>query len=233
MNQASSRHSAPPRLERPSPIAFILLLAFAAFFISGFSSADIHSDRLLRGVMNLGTFFGEALPPDFARWDVIAMAMLETFQMAIVGVVFGVILSLPMALLCARNTSPHPVIRVIARNLVATLRTVPDLVWALIFVVAVGLGPLAGILAIIMDTIGFCARFFSERIEEVDPGQAPARPWPPLTPRAAAWSAAPSCPSARRRSWPPASSRWRRRCAAPWCWASSAPAASAWSSPPP
>lgn len=106
MNQASSRHSAPPRLERPSPIAFILLLAFAAFFISGFSSADIHSDRLLRGVMNLGTFFGEALPPEFARWDVIAMAMLETFQMAIVGVVFGVILSLPMALLCARNTSP-------------------------------------------------------------------------------------------------------------------------------
>ncbi|PWV81553.1 ABC transporter permease [Halomonas sp. A11-A] len=140
MNQASSRHSAPPRLERPSPIAFILLLAFAAFFISGFSSANIHSDRLLRGVMNLGTFFGEALPPDFGRWDVIAMAMLETFQMAIVGVVFGVILSLPMALLCARNTSPHPVVRVIARNVVATLRTVPDLVWALIFVVAVVLG---------------------------------------------------------------------------------------------
>ena len=76
MNDSSPRHAAPPRLERPSPIAFILLLAFAAFFISGFSSANIHSDRLLRGVMNLGTFFGEALPPDFARWDVIAMAML-------------------------------------------------------------------------------------------------------------------------------------------------------------
>ncbi|MBE0487578.1 MAG: phosphonate ABC transporter, permease protein PhnE [Halomonas sp.] len=174
MSESSSRHSAPPRLERPSPIAFILLLAFAAFFISGFSSANIHSDRLLRGVANLGTFFGEALPPDFARWDVIAMAMLETFQMAIVGVVFGVILSLPMALLCARNTSPHPIVRVIARNVVATLRTVPDLVWALIFVVAVGLGPLAGILAIVMDTIGFCARFFSERIEEVDPGPCQA-----------------------------------------------------------
>ncbi len=100
--------------------------------------------------------------------------MLETFQMAIVGVVFGVILSLPMALLCARNTSPHPIVRVIARNVVATLRTVPDLVWALIFVVAVGLGPLAGILAIVMDTIGFCARFFSERIEEVDPGPGQA-----------------------------------------------------------
>ncbi|MCH8538811.1 MAG: ABC transporter permease subunit, partial [Alkalimonas sp.] len=55
-----------------------------------------------------------------------------------------------------------------------TLRTVPDLIWALIFVVAVGLGPLAGILAIVMDTIGFCARFFSERIEEIRPGPSEA-----------------------------------------------------------
>ncbi|MCE8026430.1 MULTISPECIES: phosphonate ABC transporter, permease protein PhnE [Halomonadaceae] len=174
MTVPSSRHSAPPRLERPSAIAFILLIGLAAFFLTGLQGANINPERLIRGVSNLGTFFGEAMPPNFSRWDVIATAMLETFQMAIVGVVFGVILSLPMALLCARNTSPHPVVRVISRNIVATLRTVPDLVWALIFVVAVGLGPLAGILAIIMDTIGFCARFFSERIEEVDPGPGQA-----------------------------------------------------------
>lgn len=174
MTVPSSRHSAPPRLERPSAIAFILLVGLAAFFLTGLQGANISPERLIRGVSNLGTFFGEAMPPNFSRWDVIATAMLETFQMAIVGVVFGVILSLPMALLCARNTSPHPVVRVISLNIVATLRTVPDLVWALIFVVAVGLGPLAGILAIIMDTIGFCARFFSERIEEVDPGPGQA-----------------------------------------------------------
>ena len=96
--------------------------------------------------------------------------MIETLNMAIVGVTFGVLLSLPFALLCSRNTSPNALVRWVSRMIVATLRTVPDLVWALIFVVAVGLGPLAGILAIIMDTIGFCARFFSERIEEIRPG---------------------------------------------------------------
>lgn len=56
------------------------------------------------------------------------------------------------------------------KSLVSAARTIPDLVWALIFVIAVGLGPLAGILTIIIDTIGFCAKFFSERIEEMDKG---------------------------------------------------------------
>ncbi|WP_256593140.1 ABC transporter permease, partial [Pseudomonas sp. 2822-15] len=54
------------------------------------------------------------------------------------------------------------------------MRTIPDLIWALIFVISVGLGPLAGILTIIVDTIGFCARFFSERIEEIDKGPSQA-----------------------------------------------------------
>ncbi len=160
---------APPRVERPSLFVWVIVLIFLAFFIQGFMQAGISVDRLVRGTSNLGRFFGSAFPPSLGRLDVIARAMLETLNMAIVGVTFGVILSLPMALLCARNTTPHPLVRIVAVNIVATLRTIPDLIWALIFVVAVGLGPLAGILAIIMDTIGFCARFFSERIEETNP----------------------------------------------------------------
>lgn len=159
----------PPRFERPSLFVWVVILVFLAFFIQGFTQAGISVDRLVRGTSNLGRFLGMAFPPSTARLDVIARAMLETLNMAVVGVTFGVILSLPMAMLCARNTTPHPIVRLIAVNIVATLRTIPDLIWALIFVVAVGLGPLAGILAIIMDTIGFCARFFSERIEETNP----------------------------------------------------------------
>lgn len=68
--------------------------------------------------------------------------MLETLNMAMVGVTFGVILRVPFALLCSSNTTPHPLVRWLARMIVATLRTIPDLIWALIFVVAVGLGPL-------------------------------------------------------------------------------------------
>jgi phosphonate transport system permease protein len=62
----------------------------------------------------------------------------------------------------------------LARFVISVARTIPDLIWALIFVVTVGLGPLAGILAIIMDTIGFAARFYSERFEEVQKGPSEA-----------------------------------------------------------
>ncbi|MFS1414899.1 phosphonate ABC transporter, permease protein PhnE [Vibrio sp. 10N.286.49.C2] len=175
MNQVSSKqHSLPPRVESPSLFTWLVAIVLLAFFINGITAANITTDRLYNGVFNLGTFLGEAFPPKMDRVDVIAKAMLETFQMAIVGVVIGVILSLPMAVLCARNTSPHPIIRISCVNIVSTFRTIPDLVWALVFVIAVGLGPLAGILAIVMDTIGFCARFFAERIEEVDPGPSRA-----------------------------------------------------------
>jgi phosphonate transport system permease protein len=173
-NTSIHTHSLPPRLESPSITTWIIAIVFVALFLNGFASANITGDRLFNGASNLGVFIGDAFPPNLNRVDVIAKAMLETFQMAIVGVVFGVILSLPMALLCANNTTPHPVIRFIAINLVSAFRTIPDLVWALVFVIAVGLGPLAGILAIVMDTIGFCARFFAERIEEIDPGPSHA-----------------------------------------------------------
>ncbi len=164
----------PPRFSTPSWFAGLVLLLFFFLFFQGFSTAEISPERLLRGMRNLVVFVGQAIPPDWSNMDVIANAMVETLYMAIVGVTFGVLLSIPFALLASRNTTPHPMIRVLARFLIATMRTIPDLIWALIFVVAVGLGPLAGILAIILDTIGFAARFFSERIEEVSPGPSNA-----------------------------------------------------------
>jgi phosphonate transport system permease protein len=166
----TTRNAAPARFVMPSVFTWVVVIGFAAFFIQGVTSAGLTPERLWRGVSNLGRFAAMALPPDFSKFDVIAHAMLETLNMAIVGVAVGVVLSLPFALLASSNTAPHPVVRAAARLMIATMRTIPDLIWALIFVVAVGLGPLAGILAIVIDTIGFCARFFSERIEEVKPG---------------------------------------------------------------
>lgn len=164
----------PSRFPKPTIFTWVVVISFFGFFIQGFMSAEISGDRLWQGVNNLGGFFAQAWPPNTDRFEPIMWAMLETLNMAVVGVVFGVLLSIPFALLCSSNTSPNALVRWISRMIVATLRTVPDLVWALIFVVAVGLGPLAGILAIIMDTIGFCARFFSERIEEIKPGPSEA-----------------------------------------------------------
>lgn len=164
----------PPRFRRPSLFVWGISLGFLALFIQGVMATNVTLEPLIRGATNLGHFIGRAFPPDISNLDVLAWSMYETLNIAIVGVTLGVILSVPFALLAARNTSPTPWVRSITRLMIATMRTIPDLIWALIFVVAVGLGPMAGVLAIVMDTIGFAARFFSERIEEVHPGPSDA-----------------------------------------------------------
>ena len=170
----SDHSQVPPRFRAPSALTWVVVVGFAAFFIQGVIASDISFDRLMRGANNLVRFVGQAVPPDFTRMPNIADAMLETMNIAIVGVTFGCLFSIPLAILAARNTAPTMLVRTIARFVISVARTIPDLIWALIFVVTVGLGPLAGILAIIMDTIGFAARFYSERFEEVQKGPAEA-----------------------------------------------------------
>jgi phosphonate transport system permease protein len=109
-------------------------------------------------------------PPDLTRLDSILVSLAVTFQMAVSGCVLGLILSFPVAVLAAEGLSPHPLLRAAARGLIAFFRTVPDLVWALFFVIAVGLGPAAGVLALMVDTIGYAGRFFAEAMEETDKG---------------------------------------------------------------
>ena len=170
----SDHSQLPPRFRAPSALTWVVVVGFAAFFIQGVIASDISFDRLMRGANNLVRFVGQAVPPDFTRMPNIADAMLKTMNIAIVGVTFGCLFSIPLAILAARNTAPTMLVRTIARFVISVARTIPDLIWALIFVVTVGLGPLAGILAIIMDTIGFAARFYSERFEEVQKGPAEA-----------------------------------------------------------
>jgi phosphonate transport system permease protein len=141
-----------------------------AFFISGIHSAEITITRLVQGVGNIGDFILSAFPPNPDRIGPIIEAIVETFEMALVGTILGVILSVPVAILSSANTTPFRSVRMVTKTIVSALRTIPDLVWALLFVISVGLGPFAGILTITVDTIGFCARFFSERMEELDKG---------------------------------------------------------------
>lgn len=160
----------PGRWKRPSPFAFIVWVIFLGFFIHGLTTSDMRLDRLAGSLPNLVSFLSQALPPDLGRLSAVAVATVETFEIALVGTVFGALLSLPLALLAAANTSPHSSVYYATRGFISFLRAIPDLVWGLIFVVVVGLGPIAGIFAITVDTMGFCGRFFAERIEEVEPG---------------------------------------------------------------
>lgn len=167
---SASRQAMPRRFERTHPLTFMLWLIALGFLAWSVSRTGVSLGDLWGGIPQMTRLVSEMLPPSTARLDAVGWALLETFQMALVGTVVGVLLSVPMAVLATPHLSPHPLVYHAARNLIAFFRTVPDLVWALLFVVSVGLGPFAGTLAIVVDKIGFCGRFFAEAMEEVDRG---------------------------------------------------------------
>lgn len=115
--------------------------------------------------------FGRALE---IGWMPVVSALFETIQMAIVGTLGAVIMALPLSLLAARNTSPHPAFYNATRLVLNFLRAIPELVYALLFVAAVGLGPFTGVLALAFGSVGSLARIFAEAIEQIDASQVNA-----------------------------------------------------------
>jgi len=164
----------PPRFVPLSPLNGIFFAAGLVFFLWALSGAGISISDLIAGIPNMGVIASEMVPPATDRFAPMFMSVLTTFQMALVGSVIGIVLSIPLAVLAAENLSPHPSVYFAVRSMVSFFRTVPDLAWALFFVVSVGLGPFAGTLTIIIDTVGFCGRFFAENLEEVDRGPSEA-----------------------------------------------------------
>jgi len=166
----SRERSAPPaRVRRPGKAGMVLSLIAALLVVHAVSAGAVVSPAtLFTGLGRTSEFVRSAFPPDLDRAAPIGWAMLETFEIALIGTALGVFLSVPLAVFAARNTSPHLLVYGATRGLIAFLRSVPDLVWGLVFVVTVGLGPEAGVLAIAVDTAGFCGRFFADRFEDVD-----------------------------------------------------------------
>ncbi len=83
-------------------------------------------------------------------------------------------MAVPLALLAARNTTPARPFYAAARAIIALCRSVPDLVWALLFVTAVGLGPFPGALAVSVHSVGMLGRLFAEVVEDMDMGTVEA-----------------------------------------------------------
>ena len=163
---------APPRFRRPSLLTLVVVLVVGGLLAHGWTQGvAVRPDSLASGVFRLGDFLSAAVPPDTHRLGPILEALLVTVEMALLGTIIGVLLSVPLAVLAARNTTPHRSLYAVSRGIITVSRTIPDLVWGLIFVIAVGLGPEAGVLAIAVDVMGFCGRFFAESIEDIDPGR--------------------------------------------------------------
>jgi len=118
----------------------------------------------LQNVVNL---FKRMYPPNFSDTDRIISLTFETLWIALLGTVGAVILSYPLAIGAAANTTKHPIIRFVCRGVITLSRAVPELILAAVFVVAYGPGPFAGILALALHSIGMIGRLFSDSIEEV------------------------------------------------------------------
>lgn len=106
--------------------------------------------------------------PDWAYVPQLLAKMLETIEMAVLATAIAIVISLPLGILAARNATPHVAVYRLTRDLLSLMRALPELVWALVFVSAVGLGPLPGVMALAFVTVGFMGKFFAESIEVVD-----------------------------------------------------------------
>ena len=164
----------PARYDRPSALAFLGYAAAIVIILWSFAGAGFSIDKVISSPPRFADFLQRALPPNLEPQVLARLGwkMLETLQIALAGAVIGVILSVPVALLAARGLIVGPWINQTVRTILGFIRAVPDIAWALVFVVAVGLGPFAGMLAIAIDTIGFCGRFFADDMEAADKGPA-------------------------------------------------------------
>jgi phosphonate transport system permease protein len=151
--------------------AFLLITAAVSMFGFGVYSLEMSYARIVGGLGELGSMVMRMFPPDPGSWHrtgIYVHAMLETLAIALLGTLVAAIAAFPLGFLAARNTTINGVVQFFARRSFDTLRGVDILIWALIWINVVGLGPFAGVLALCMSDLGSFGKLFSEAIEAAD-----------------------------------------------------------------
>ena len=173
---AKPTYAPPPAGVRPFHTSWgarLLALALAIYAFYALGQLDFSAERFIKGIDNGGRFLARMFPPNFKDWQQLLTGLVESLQIAVLATFFGVLLSLPIAILGARNLMPAwatwP-----ARFVVTFCRAFNPVIVAIIFIKAVGFGPLAGILALIVASVGFVGKLFMEPIEEISMKQIEA-----------------------------------------------------------
>jgi phosphonate transport system permease protein len=146
-------------------VAWGLLLAILA---GSWKGADMRPFDLWRDAGNMATYAADFFPPKFSDWRLYLQEMLVTVEIALWGTGLAVVFAVPLGLLSASNITPWWVHQPI-RRLMDAARAINEMVFAMLFIVAVGLGPFAGVLALFVHTTGILAKLFSEAVESIDP----------------------------------------------------------------
>jgi phosphonate transport system permease protein len=160
-----------------------MTLATAIFFavlVMAALGAEVNPATLISKIGNFASYFDRIatleggarvwsdLPEWFWGWKKWLALLGETILISYVGTLAGAMLAFALNFLAAENTSPAPWLQFTVRRLMEFCRTVPDIVFALIFVIAFGLGPMAGVLAIMIHSVGALGKLYSEIVENID-----------------------------------------------------------------
>lgn len=166
-----------PRFSRRRAIGLVVIGLVIAAHVIAWRETEFSLGALAEGYGGMVDFIAEATPPDLT-WDTVLRPSLEaalvTLWTALLGTTFSIPASLGLAVLAARNTTPNAGVYQFVRSILSFLRAVPDIVFALIFVTAVGLGPFPGVLAILFHNVGVMGKLWAESIEAVDYGPVDA-----------------------------------------------------------
>ncbi|ALE83343.1 phosphonate ABC transporter, permease protein PhnE [Pseudonocardia sp. HH130629-09] len=164
----------PPRRRDPRTLALVatVVVVLLVVHVIAWRTTEMSFATLLGGVDGMAEFLTEAVPPDLS-WAVLGPSLqgaLVTLWIGLLGTTLSIPFALALALAAARGTAPGPVTYQAARGLLSFLRAVPDVVFALVFVTAVGLGPFPGVLALVLHNIGVMGKLWAETVEDADPG---------------------------------------------------------------
>jgi phosphonate transport system permease protein len=154
---------------RPKPWPYLAGWALVlAVLAASWQGADMRPLALVKDAGNMAEYAADFFPPDFREWRLYLREMVVTLQIAVWGTALAIVCSVPLGLLASGNITPWWLHQPI-RRLLDACRAINEMVFAMLFVVAVGLGPFAGVLAIFVHTTGTLAKLFSEAVEAIDP----------------------------------------------------------------
>ena len=143
-----------------------LWILVVTYLVYSIGSLGLNAERFLSGIGHASTLLDRMFPPNFERWELLLSGLVESLEIAMISSVSGIFLSLFIGILAARNLMP-PWVSVPIRGFVALCRSFHPVIIAILFVKSVGFGALAGILTLIIASIGFIAKLFAEAIEEI------------------------------------------------------------------
>jgi phosphonate transport system permease protein len=152
----------------------VLTLFLAVVYIWSAAGTHLSISELVKGLPQLADIIGRMMPPNFEILPRLVNPTIETFQISIWGTTLAIFFTIPFGLLAARNISPHPLLYKISRFVLNATRSISELIFALVFVAAVGLGPFPGVLALAFHSVGMLGKFLADSIENIDPGPVEA-----------------------------------------------------------